>query len=150
MTAFGPDRVDNVLAPCQNAGDDRDGADGSNPTAPVNLPRPRWLIYRDLEDGIRQLPAYARSLLRVQIPVTVTLATKKTSVNKVLEIVPGTILQFTKACDSKLTMEVGRQAVAEGEAVKVGGKFGLWITSITMPSERFCSINGNATAKRVK
>jgi len=113
-------------------------------------PKHRRLIYRNLEEGIRQLPAYAQSLLRVQVPVTVTLATAKTPVSKVLAMGPGTILQFKKACDSNLTLEVGRQTVAEGEAVKVGDKFGLWITAITMPSERFWSVDKTATTKRVK
>jgi len=122
----------------------------SGPAPKAKLPKHRRLIYRNLEDGIRQLPAYAQSLLRVQVPVTVTLAEAKTPVSKILDMGPGTILQFKKACDSNLTLEVGRQTVAEGEAVKVGDKFGLWITSMTMPGERFWSVNTTASVKRVK
>jgi hypothetical protein len=47
-------------------------------------------------------------------------------------------------------MEVGRQELAEGEAVKVGDKFGLLITSMTLPSERFWSVDKTAMTKRVK
>lgn len=116
----------------------------------AKLPKHRRLIYRGLEDGIRQLPAYAQSLLRVKVPVTVTLAVTKAPVSKIIDMVPGTILQFTKTYDSNLTLEVGRQEVAEGEAVKVGDKFGLWITSMTMPEERFWAVNKTAMTNRVK
>jgi flagellar motor switch/type III secretory pathway protein FliN len=125
-------------------------ASKSKPSLAEKLPTHRRLIYRGLEDGIRQLPAYAQSLLRIKVPVTVTLARTKTTVSKILDIVPGTILQFTKTYDSNLTLEVGQQEVAEGEAVKVGDKFGLWITSITMPEERFWAVNKTAMTKRVK
>lgn len=144
------DPIGRIVVAASDAADESDKPDGAETTAPAKLPKHRRLIYRDLEDGIRQLPAYAQSLLRVQVPVTVTLATAKTPVSKVLEMGPGTILQFKKACDSNLSMEVGRQTVAEGEAVKVGDKFGLWITSMTMPGERFSTVAKNATAKPVK
>jgi len=125
------------------------GEPASKPEA-AERPSHRRMIYTNLEHGIRQLPQYAQSLLRIKVPVTVTLATTRTRVSKVLEMAPGTILQFTKTCDSNLTMEVGRQEVAEGEAVKVGDKFGLWITSMTMPDERFWLVNKTSATKRVK
>jgi flagellar motor switch protein FliN/FliY len=37
---------------------------------------------------------------------------------------------------------VGDQEIAVGEAVKVGDKFGLWVTSIAMPGERFWVLQG--------
>jgi len=129
---------------------EKKGAPASRPSAAAKLPKHRRLIYRGLEDGIRQLPAYAQSLLRVKVSVVVTLASKKESVSKITEMVPGTILQFTKTYDSHLTLEVGRQEVAEGEAIKVGDKFGLQITSMTMPAERFWAVNKMAMTKRVK
>ena len=124
--------------------------DAPEPAVAKGPPKRGRLSYHNLEDGIRQLPAYAKSLLRIRVPVTVTLATSKTPVSKVVDMVPGTILQFTKTCESKLTMEVGRQELAEGEAVKVGDKFGLLITSMTLPSERFWSVDKTAMTKRVK
>ena len=83
------------------------------------------------------LPPYARSLLQIRVPVTVTLARKKRVVSRILTIAPGAILQFDKACDEVLEMEIGDQAIAEGEAVKVGDRFGIRITQIQLPDERF-------------
>ena len=91
------------------------------------------------------LPAYSRSLLKVKLPVTVTLATSKTSIGRLLELVPGSILQFKKMCDEALSLEVGGYRVAEGEAVKVGDRFGLRITSMVLPEERFSPVDGKST-----
>ena len=100
---------------------------------------PRAMVGDDYElaQRLAQLPAYARSLLRIEVPVVVTLATTRHPVSRVLDLAPGTILHFGKACDDPLTLSVGRCDVAVGETVKVGDKFGLRLTSMVMPSEKF-------------
>lgn len=123
--------------------------ENSLPTNPQALPKPR-IQYADIDDGIRQLPKYAKSLLKVRVPVTVTLASTKYPVSQILELGPGSIIQFNKSCEDNLTLEAGGQPIALGEAVKVGDKFGLWITSMTMPDERFWVIHGRGSGARVK
>lgn len=91
----------------------------------------------ELAQRLAHLPPYARSLLRIQVPVVVTLATTRQPVSRVLDLAPGTILHFGKPCDDPLTVSVGRCDVAVGETVKVGDKFGLRITSMVMPEEKF-------------
>jgi flagellar motor switch/type III secretory pathway protein FliN len=54
-----------------------------------------------------------------------------------LNIGPGSIIQFNKSCEDTLTLEIAGHKFAVGETVKVGDKFGLWITSIVLPDERF-------------
>src|SRR5262245_14803558 len=100
----------------------------------------------ELAQRLAQLPSYARSLLRIQVPVVVTLATTRQPVSRVLELAPGTILHFNKACDDPLTISVGRCDVAVGETVKVGDKFGLRITSMVMPEEKFEAVMAKAKA----
>ena len=87
--------------------------------------------------GLGSLPSYSRSLLKVKLPVLVTLAGKKQTLRRILELAPGSIIQFDKSCEDMLELVVGQQAVALGEAVKVGDKFGLRVTSIILPEERF-------------
>ena len=94
----------------------------------------------ELAERIHGLPPYTRSLLRIQVPVTVTLASTRQPVGRILDLGPGTILHFPKPCDEPLTMSVGQCEVAVGEAVKVGDKFGLRITSMVMPGEKFLAI----------
>jgi flagellar motor switch/type III secretory pathway protein FliN len=104
-------------------------------TAPV-APAPRPASPRSLE----ALPSYARSLLKIKVPVIVTLARKKQPISKIVEIGPGTILQFNKACDQMLELEVNGREIGAGEAVKVGDKFGIRIASLTLPGERFKTV----------
>lgn len=92
------------------------------------------------DDDHARLPPYARSLLKICVPVSVTLADSRQPIRKVVELTPGSIIQFEKACDQMLSLEVGGCQVAEGEAVKVGDKFGLRVTSITLPGERFRAV----------
>lgn len=83
------------------------------------------------------LPGYAKSLLRIKVPVIVTLAAKKQPVSRIVELGPGSIIQFDKSCEEMLEMHVNEQLVGEGEAVKVGDKFGIRLTSLLVPGERF-------------
>ena len=59
-----------------------------------------------------------------------------------MELGPGSIIQFTKSCEDLLELNVENQVIAQGEAVKVGDKFGLRITSMVLPEERFLTIKG--------
>ncbi len=105
---------------------------GSSKNAPANRVKPKA--------SVDDLPVYAKSLLRVKVPVVVILAQKRQKIGKVLQLGPGSILQFDKSCEETLDLNVGNQEVAKGEAVKVGDKFGLRVTSMVMPDERFCTI----------
>jgi flagellar motor switch protein FliN/FliY len=87
--------------------------------------------------SVHDLPYYTRSLLRIKVPVVVTLARKQQSLGRVLELGPGAIIQFDKSYEEMLDLDVGGRRVATGEAVKVGEKFGLRITFIVLPGERF-------------
>jgi flagellar motor switch protein FliN len=94
------------------------------------------------------LPPYTRSLLRITVPVVVTLAQKRQKLSRIIELGPGSIIQFDKSCEEMLELEVGNQTVASGEAVKVGDKFGLRITAMVLPDERFAPVAAKDGRKR--
>jgi flagellar motor switch/type III secretory pathway protein FliN len=97
--------------------------------------------------SVYELPKYARSLLRVRVPISVELAAKKEFVAEVVEIAPGSIIKFNKGCDQPLRLVIGGQPVAEGEAVKVGDKFGFRVSAILLPQEQFLPVRiGRASA----
>lgn len=83
------------------------------------------------------LPLYARSLLRISVPIMVTLARKRQRVGSIVELAPGAIIQFDKSCEELLELEISGRPAALGECVKVGDKFGLRITSMILPEEGF-------------
>ncbi|MDZ4819009.1 MAG: FliM/FliN family flagellar motor switch protein [Planctomycetota bacterium] len=90
--------------------------------------------------SLADLPPYTRSLLKIRVPLTVTLASKKQPVGHILEIGPGSIIQFDKSCEDMLDLNVGNLPIARGETVKVGEKFGLRVLSLILPEERFQAI----------
>jgi flagellar motor switch protein FliN/FliY len=82
-------------------------------------------------------PPFTQNLLRIKVPVMVTLAQRKQPVQSIVELVPGSIIQFNKSCEEMLELEVSGEPIAQGECVKVGDKFGLRLTSMILPAERF-------------
>ena len=91
--------------------------------------------------GLEKLPSYTRSLLKIEVPVIVNLATKREFIREIIELGPGTIIKFEKSCEELLEMNVGGVPIAAGEAVKVDDKFGIRINSMVMPNERFQSLS---------
>lgn len=112
------------------------------PSMPAAAPRPTAPAPRASDFG--DLPGYSRSLLKINVPVSVELASKKETLQEVIGLAPGSIIKFDKGCEEMLRLLVGENAVAIGEAVKVGEKFGFRVTSMLMPPEHF------VTAKRAR
>jgi flagellar motor switch protein FliN/FliY len=96
------------------------------------------------------LPNYTKNLLRIRVPVMVTLARKKQRVSSIVELGLGTILQFSKSCEQLLEIEVNGHEIGQGEAVKVGDKFGLRVSNLTLPGERFDAIGDKAVGRDKK
>ncbi len=84
---------------------------------------------------------YCRSVLHVQVPVVVTLASKRMPIDQVLKLVPGMMIQFEKPCDSPMILELAGVPIAQGEVVKIGDKFGIRIGEIIRPGERFIDVD---------
>jgi flagellar motor switch protein FliN/FliY len=74
--------------------------------------------------------SYAKAVLAIKTPVCVTLARKQVSLERIVNLVPGSMLTFDSHCDEPLTLEVGGKPIATGETVKIGDKFGLRIREI--------------------
>jgi len=75
------------------------------------------------------LPSHARGLLKIKVPVTVTLAAQRKPIQEILELGPGSIVKFDKTCNEPLELAVGDRVIATGEVVKVGDKFGLRVAA---------------------
>lgn len=112
------------------------------PPKPAAAPRPAAPAPR--ASDFSDLPGYSRSLLKISVPVSVELASKKETLQEVIGLAPGSIIKFEKGCEEMLRLLVGENAVATGEAVKVGEKFGFRVTSMLMPPEHF------VTAKKAR
>ena len=76
------------------------------------------------------MPVHARGLLNISVPVRVTLASQRKSVQEITELGPGSIVKFDKTYDQPLQLLVGDRPLALGEVVKVGDKFGIRISGL--------------------
>ena len=79
--------------------------------------------------------SYSRSVLSIKTAVSVTLARQKVSLERVVNLVPGSMLTFESHCDEPLKLEAGGKAIAIGETVKIGDKFGMRIREILVDDE---------------
>lgn len=83
-----------------------------------------------IEAAMERLPPFARGLLQISVPLQVTLASQRKSIQEIIELGPGSIVKFNKTCDQPLQLSIGERTIAEGDVVKVGDKFGLRISSL--------------------
>jgi flagellar motor switch protein FliN len=83
-----------------------------------------------IDAELNRLPEYSRRLLQIRVPVRVTLASQRKSIQEIIELGPGSIVKFDKTCDEPLELCIGDRPIAEGEVVKVGDKFGLRISGL--------------------
>jgi len=118
--------------------EDDTSASADNSAAPETSAAP--IAANSKIEDFSQLPGYARSLLRIQVPVRVVLAAKKELLQDIVELAAGSIIKFEKSCDETLVLQVGDQKIAEGEAVKVGDKFGFRASKMVMPDEHFSKV----------
>jgi flagellar motor switch protein FliN/FliY len=79
-------------------------------------------------EGTAEAPLDVRRILGLRVPVSVTLAERPLSMQYILEMTVGTIIEFDVPYNAPLTLNVANRAIAKGLAVKVGEKFGLRLT----------------------
>ncbi len=77
-----------------------------------------------------------RRILQLSVPVTTVLAERLMSVESVVAITVGTIIEFDVPFDSDLALRVSDRPIGAGQAVKVGENFGLRITQIGTVQDR--------------
>jgi flagellar motor switch protein FliN/FliY len=77
-----------------------------------------------------------RHLLDVRIPLTIRLGTTRMTLDDILRISKGTIVELQQREEEPLEVLANGRVVARGEVVVVDDRFGLRITEIGDPSER--------------
>ncbi len=93
---------------------------------------------------VASLPDDVRRLLRLRVPVIVRLARHRISVGQARRLSLGLILEFAKPVHEDLELLVNNHAIGSGEAVKVGEKFGLRISTIRSRAARIRALAGDA------
>ena len=93
------------------------------------------------EPDIREeLSEEARRILRLKVPVIVKLAEKMLPLGDIIDLTPGSIVEFSRSADQSLELLVNDKVIGHGMAVKVGEKFGLRIDEILSVEETIRSL----------
>jgi flagellar motor switch protein FliN/FliY len=69
-------------------------------------------------------------ILKLEVPVIVKLAERKLSLQEVMRLGIGAIIEFSRSSDEPLELMINNKPIGAGETVKVGENFGLRITQI--------------------
>ncbi len=79
-------------------------------------------------------------LLDVPLDVTVELGRSRMSIQDLLALGPGSVIELDKVAGEPLDILVNNRLVARGEAVVINDKFGVRITDIVSPAERIARL----------
>ena len=76
------------------------------------------------------------SILKLRVPVIVRLGHRQMTLNEVLELGPGVIIELPKSADMPLDLMVNNKVVGHGSAVKIGENFGIRVSAIGDQADR--------------
>ena len=79
-------------------------------------------------------------ILDVPLKLSVLLGRSKKSINDILKLGPGSIVELEKLADEPVDILVNDTLIAEGEVVPVNEYFGVRVTSILTPENRIISL----------
>ena len=79
-------------------------------------------------------------LLDVPLEVTVQLGRTRMTIQDLLALAPGSVMELDKIAGEPLDIVVNDRLIARGEAVVVNDKFGVRITDIVSRSERIARL----------
>jgi flagellar motor switch protein FliN len=79
-------------------------------------------------------------LLDVPLDVTVELGRSRMSIQELLALSPGSVIELDKVAGEPLDIVVNDRLIARGEAVVVNDKFGIRITDIVSKAERIARL----------
>jgi flagellar motor switch protein FliN/FliY len=76
------------------------------------------------------MPARLNSILKLEVPLIVIIASRDMPVKEVMNLAPGAILELPKLADEELEILVNNKPIGMGTAVKVGENFGIRVTYV--------------------
>lgn len=79
-------------------------------------------------------------LCDIELDATLRFGSREMSLNEVLELGPGTVVELDRHVTEPVDLVVGDRIVARGEVVVVSGNFALRVTEVATPQLRLESI----------
>ncbi len=81
-------------------------------------------------------------ILGLEVTVSVVLAERLITIESILEMTAGTIVEFDVPFDAELQLKVGNRTIGRGQTVKIGENFGLRLTEVAKVSDRVDALSG--------
>ena len=75
-------------------------------------------------------PEHLDRILKIRLPVTVVLAERQMTMEEILALSPGSVIEFERHHQQFLDLLVNNKPLARGETVTVRDKFGLRVREI--------------------
>ena len=122
------------------AANDKPAVD-SRPGWSEGLPLPKILAGNTVGNGpviTASAPAMNLNMvLDIPVQLSVELGRTKLPIKQVLQLKPGSIVELDSVAGEPVDVLVNGYLIAQGEVVVVNGKFGIRLTDVVTPSERF-------------
>ena len=90
------------------------------------------------------MPAGLDAILTLEVPVIVRIAVRTMSLEEVLSMAPGAIIELPKGADEELEILVNNKPIGTGIAVKVGENYGVRVSYIGDISQRIKALARSA------
>jgi flagellar motor switch protein FliN/FliY len=84
------------------------------------------------------------TILKLKVPLLVMVGECQMSMEDVLSLGPGAIMELERPADSDLNLMVNNKSIGTGAAVKVGENFGIKITGIDSEEDRINAMGEDA------
>ncbi len=88
------------------------------------------------------MSTHLKSILRLEVPLIVQIASRKMSMRDVANLAPGAIIELPKLAEEELELLVSNRSIGSGRAVKVGENFGLRVSRLGDVKERINAMGG--------
>ncbi len=82
------------------------------------------------------------TILKLKVPLLVMVGERRMTMEEVLSLGPGAIMELERPADSDLILMVNNKSIGAGQAVKVGENFGIKITHVNSAQDRIEAMGG--------
>ena len=76
------------------------------------------------------------TILKLEVPLIVQIGERQMSMNDLLLLGPGVIVELEKSVENDLDLLINNKHIGSGTPVKIGENFGIKITSVSSPEQR--------------
>lgn len=88
-------------------------------------------------------------ILRLEVPIVVQIGRRTMSLDTVMALAPGAIVELPKGSEEELELLVNNKAIGSGIAVKVGENFGIKISYLGDVKSRITALGDPRSPKAV-